>query len=181
MTVNELSVPEVKVIIPDVFGDNRGYLTVPFSQRDYEKLGIYFQLRQINQGFSNKIHTIRGLHYQQGEFAQAKLVSACNGAILSVAVDIRRNSPYFGKWCGEILSADNRKIMYIPRGFAHGYLTLDENVLMQYCVDNDFCADATRSVRFDDSDIGVKWIFEPDISTLSAKDAGAARLEDVYE
>ena len=179
MNVTALSIPEVKIITPDVLKDHRGHLAVPFSVNEYEALGISFNLRQINQGYSKKIYTIRGMHYQKGTHAQAKLISACNGTFFSVAVDIRRDSPYFGKWCGEVISFENQCVMYVPRGFAHGYLTLEADTLLQYCVDNDFCAEAAKSLRFDDETVGIDWMCAPDLSTLTKKDLEADYLEQV--
>ena len=107
-----------------------------------------FHVVQINQGYSRKKFTLRGLHYQEGEHSQAKLVSCLHGSIFNVAVDLRPGETY-GYAYGEILSFENQKQMYIPRGFAHGYLTLEDDTLMQWCVDNDFCAKAAKAVRYD--------------------------------
>lgn len=133
------------------FEDFRGWLSVPPDQE------IDFHVVQINQGYSRKKFTLRGLHYQEGEHSQAKLVSCLHGSIFNVAVDLRLGETY-GHAYGEILSFENQKQMYIPRGFAHGYLTLEDDTLMQWCVDNDFCAEAARAVRYD-SDFA--WQTEP--------------------
>ena len=109
------------------FEDFRGYLAVPYDQY------INFSVRQINQGFSKKAGTLRGLHFQDGEYAQAKLVSCLHGSIFNVAVDLRKGET-FGHAYSAVLSFENRKQMYIPRGFAHGYLTLEDDTLMQWCV-----------------------------------------------
>ena len=131
---------------------------------------------QINQGFSKKAGTLRGLHFQKGEHAQAKLVSCLHGSIFNVAVDLRPGDT-FGYAYGEILSFENQKQMLIPRGFAHGYLTLDDNTLMQWCVDNDFCAEAAKAVRFDDPDIKWQTVPWPKAEyILSEKDQRAERL-----
>ena len=124
------------------FEDFRGYLAVPYDQ------SINFTVRQINQGYSKKAFTLRGLHFQKGEHAQAKLVSCLRGSIFNVAVDLRPGETY-GHAYGEILSFENRKQVLIPRDFAHGYLTLEDDTLMQWCVDNDFCAEVARAVRYD--------------------------------
>lgn len=128
-----------RIIETKKFEDFRGWLSV--SAED-------FHVVQINQGYSKKKFTLRGLHYQEGEHAQAKLVSCLHGAIFNVAVDLRPGETY-GHTYGEVLSFENQKQMYIPRGFAHGYLTLEDDTLMQWCVDNDFCAEAARAVRYD--------------------------------
>lgn len=132
-------VDKPKIIETQRFEDFRGWMSVSAEG---------FHVVQINQGFSKKAGTLRGLHFQKGEHAQAKLVSCLHGSIFNVAVDLRPRD-IFGYAYGEILSFENQKQMYIPRGFAHGYLTLEENTLMQWCVDNDFCAEAAKAVRYD--------------------------------
>jgi len=112
-----------------IYEDFRGYLAVPYDQ------SINFTVRQINQGYSKKEFTLRGLHFQEGEYAQAKLVSCLHGSIFNVAVDLRPGQT-FGHAYSVVLSFENRKQMLIPRGFAHGYLTLEDDTLMQWCVDN---------------------------------------------
>ncbi len=179
MQVTSLCLPEVKIIAPEIHRDHRGYLAVPFSVNLYQQAGIAFSLRQINQGYSKKAYTIRGLHYQQPPHAQAKLISANHGSFFSVAVDIRKDSPTFGQWCGKVLSFENQKLMYIPRGFAHGYLTLEPDTVLQYCVDNDFCAPAAKALRFDDPAIGILWLVKPDETTLTEKDRNATLLQDL--
>ena len=125
------------------YEDIRGWLSVPVDR------SLDFDVIQINQGFSRKAYTLRGLHFQEEPYAQAKLVSCLHGAIFNVAVDIRRGET-FGYAYSDILSFENHKQMFIPRGFAHGYLTLEDDTLMQWCVDNDFCGEAARAVRYDD-------------------------------
>lgn len=157
------------ILTAPAFEDFRGYLAVPYDQ------SINFTVRQINQGYSKKAFTLRGMHFQEGEHAQAKLVSCLHGSIFNVAVDLRPGDT-FGYAYGEILSFENQKQMLIPRGFAHGYLTLEDNTLMQWCVDNDFCAEAARAVRYD-SDFA--WQTEPwpeGEYIVSEKDQRAERL-----
>lgn len=157
-----------------IFEDFRGYLSVPYDQ----SMGLDFQVKQINQGYSKRAFTLRGLHYQTGDAAQAKLVSCLRGSIFSVAVDLRSGDTS-GQAYSEILSWENRKMMYVPRGFAHGYLTLEDDTLMQWCVDNDFCAEAARAVRYDDPDMiwnGESWPKGDYI--MSDKDRNAMKLKD---
>ena len=157
------------------FEDFRGCLSVPYDQ----SLGLDFQVKQINQGYSKKAFTLRGLHYQAGDAAQAKLVSCLRGSIFSVAVDLRSGDTR-GQTYSEVLSWENRKMMYVPRGFAHGYLTLEDDTLMQWCVDNDFCAEAARAVRYDDPDMiwnGENWPKGDYI--MSDKDRNAMSLKDI--
>lgn len=151
------------------FEDFRGWLSV--SAED-------FHVVQINQGYSKKKFTLRGLHFQEGEHSQAKLVSCLRGSIFNVAVDLRSGET-FGYAYGEVLSFENQKQMLIPTGFAHGYLTLEDDPLMQWCVDNDFCSGAARAVRYDSVFI---WQTEPWSAgeyILSEKDKNAMTLQEV--
>ena len=148
------------------FEDFRGWLSVSAEG---------FHVVQINQGFSKKAGTLRGLHFQEGEHAQAKMVSCLHGSIFNVAVDLRPGDT-FGYAYGKILSFENQKQMLIPRGFAHGYLTLEDNTLMQWCVDNDFCAEAARAVRYD-ADFAWQTVPWPEGEYIvSEKDQRAERL-----
>lgn len=161
--------PEI-LTIPD-FEDFRGYLAVPYDK------SLNFNVRQINQGYSKKAFTLRGLHFQEGEHTQAKLVSCLHGSIFNVVVDLRPGET-FGHAYSEVLSFENRKQMLIPRGFAHGYLTLEDDTLMQWCVDNDFCSEAAKAVRYDSDFIweGEPW---PEAEyIISEKDRNAVRLEN---
>ena len=159
------------ILTATVFEDFRGYLAVPYDK------SINFNIRQINQGYSKKAYTLRGLHFQEGEYAQAKLVSCLHGSIFNVAVDLRPGET-FGHAYSEVLSFENRKQMLIPRGFAHGYLTLEDDTLMQWCVDNDFCSEAAKAVRYDSDFVweGESW---PEAEyIISEKDRNAVRLEN---
>ena len=154
------------------FEDFRGWLSVPVDR------SIDFRVVQINQGFSKKAGTLRGLHFQEGEHAQAKLVSCLHGSIFNVAVDLRPGDT-FGYAYSEILSFENQKQMLIPCGFAHGYLTLEDDTLMQWCVDNDFCGEAAKAARFDDPDIKWKTVPWPKAEyILSEKDKSAMCLKE---
>ena len=157
------------------YTDFRGWLSVPMDRE------IGFHVVQINQGYSKKAFTLRGLHYQDEPYSQAKIVSCLHGAIFSVAVDIRPGES-FGYAYGYVLSFENQKQMLIPRGFAHGYLTLEDDTLMQWCVDNHFCSGAARAIRYDDS--GLIWQTEPwpkGEYILSEKDKNAADLRRVTD
>ena len=161
-----------EIIETQRFEDFRGWLSVPVDK------SIDFHVVQINQGFSKKAGALRGMHFQEGEHAQAKLVSCLHGTIFNVAVDIRLGDT-FGYAYGEILSFENQKQMLIPRGFAHGYLTLEDNTLMQWCVDNNFCGESAHAVRFDDPDIKWQTISWPKTEyILSEKDKNAMSLKD---
>lgn len=159
------------ILTVPTFEDFRGYLAVPYDK------SINFNVRQINQGYSKKEFTLRGLHFQEGEHAQAKLVSCLRGSIFNVAVDLHPGET-FGHAYSAVLSFENRKQMLIPRGFAHGYLTLEDDTLMQWCVDNDFCGEAAKAVRYDSDFV---WEGEPwpeGAYIISEKDRNAVRLEN---
>lgn len=177
----------VKVFTEQRFVDGRGYTAV---QIDAEVLReLKFHIDQINQGLSLKSNTLRGLHFQAAPHSQAKLVSCVYGAIWSVAVDIRANSPDFGKYTAELLTGENGRLMYVPKGFAHGYLTIEDNTLVQWCTDGEFCPSAARAVRFDDKDIigvdgsrGIGWPIASDAELIiSDKDKNAMSLKSVKE
>ena len=159
------------IIETQCFEDFRGWLSVSAEG---------FHVVQINQGYSKKAFTLRGLHYQEGEYAQAKLVSCLHGSIFNVAVDIRPGDT-FGYAYGEILSFENQKQMLIPRGFAHGYLTLEDNTLMQWCVDNNFCAEAARAVRYDSDFIWQTESWPIMKYILSEKDKSAKSLQELVQ
>lgn len=165
----KLTKPEILTIT--AFEDFRGYLAVPYNQ------SINFTVRQINQGYSKKAFTLRGLHFQGGEHAQAKLVSCLHGSIFNVALDLRKGET-FGHAYSAVLSYENRKQMYIPRGFAHGYLTLEDDTLMQWCVDNDFCGEAAKAVRYDSDFVWEGESWPEGAYIISEKDRNAVRLEN---
>lgn len=159
-----------KIITTKCFEDFRGWLSVPLDKE------IDFHVVQINQGYSKKKFTLRGLHYQEGEYSQAKLISCLHGAIFNVAVDLRPGKTY-GHAYSEVLSFENKKQMYIPRGFAHGYLTLEDDTLMQWCVDNDFCAEAARAVKYDSDFIWENENWPAGKYIISEKDQNAMILD----
>jgi dTDP-4-dehydrorhamnose 3,5-epimerase len=175
--MSEMTVlPEIVVVEPKVFQDARGWFCESYSLRNFKPLGIDDVFVQDNHSFSVKKGVIRGLHYQRPPMDQSKLVSCTAGSVFDVAVDIRHGSPRYGKWFGVILSAENRKQLYIPRGFAHGFLTLEDDCEVQYKVDNYYSAEHDRGIRFDDKDIGIEWgVTEP---LLSDKDGKLPYLKD---
>ena len=136
MKVIETEIPGVLIIETDVFGDHRGYFTETYSKPKYEKLGITVDFVQDNMSFSGQKGTLRGLHWQNPPYAQSKLVSCTKGKVIDVAVDIRKGSPTYGKWVSVELSAENHRQFFIPQGFAHGFLTLTDDVEFRYKVDN---------------------------------------------
>ncbi|MDO4740630.1 MAG: dTDP-4-dehydrorhamnose 3,5-epimerase [Eubacteriales bacterium] len=174
----------VLIIEPQVFGDHRGYFMETYNEAKFREIGIENVFVQDNQSFTAQKGTLRGLHFQNDPAAQAKLVRCGRGAVLDVAVDLRKGSPNYGKWVAVELSAENKRMLFIPRGFAHGFLTLTDDVEFIYKVDNLYSKEHDRSVRFDDPAIGVEWGVEAPV--LSQKDIDAPLLKDsdcnfVYE
>ncbi len=163
----------------DVYSDVRGYTSVSLEIDSARKFGINFDVCQINHGYSYKANTMRGLHYQSFPYEQAKLVNCLRGSIYSVGVDLRKESDTFGQYVGEIISHENRKIMYIPKGFAHGYLTLEDDVLMQWCIDGEFKKEAACVLRYDDPDVGIEWPKLNDKLIISDKDIEGMELKRI--
>jgi dTDP-4-dehydrorhamnose 3,5-epimerase len=177
VNVIETSLPGVKIIEPKVFGDHRGWFMETYSDAKFEESGIDHKFVQDNQSFSAAKGTLRGLHYQLSPKAQTKLVRCTKGAIFDVAVDIRKGSPTYGKWIGIELSADNKKQLLIPQGFAHGFMTLTDDVEVQYKVDELYAPDCDRGIIWNDPAIAIEWPM--DITpVLSAKDEKAPLLVD---
>ena len=180
----ETKLPGVYIIEPVVHGDHRGYFMETYSTKTFSDIGIDTVFVQDNQSFTAQKGTLRGIHFQNDPMAQAKLVRVTKGAVLDVAVDLRKGSPTYKQWIGVELSAENKRMMYIPRGFGHGFVTLEDNVEFCYKVDNLYSRACDRGIRYNDPDIGVDWgVTEP---VLSAKDMNAPMLCDsdcnfVYE
>ena len=176
MKMVDTKLPDVKILEPDVFGDHRGWFMETWSQKKLAELGVNLTFVQDNQSFTAKRGTLRGIHFQNGEWSQAKLVRVVAGAVIDVAVDLRKGSPTYSQWVGVELSAENKRQLLIPRGFGHGFVTLTDDVEFVYKVDNDYNKKSDRSVRFDDPQIGVDWgVSDP---VLSDKDKNAPFLKD---
>ncbi|MDD7194671.1 MAG: dTDP-4-dehydrorhamnose 3,5-epimerase [Oscillospiraceae bacterium] len=176
MKLIQTEIDGVFEIEPKVFGDNRGWFYESYSKEEFSRLGIDADFVQDNRSFSEKKGTLRGLHCQTEPKAQAKLVSCTRGAILDVAVDIRRGSPTFMKWISVELTAENKKMLFIPKGCLHGFVALTDNVELSYKVDDFYSPENDRSIRFDDPEIGVEW--GVDAPVLSEKDKNAPLLAD---
>lgn len=151
------SIPDLYVIEPEVFGDERGWFYESWSEREFLNMGLSYHFVQDNQSYSKEKGTLRGLHFQKGEAAQAKLVRCLRGRVLDVAVDLRKASSTFLKWAAVELSEENKKMLLIPRGFAHGFLTLTEDVVFAYKADGFYQKEAEGCLRFDDEAIGIDW------------------------
>ncbi|MEG1393694.1 MAG: dTDP-4-dehydrorhamnose 3,5-epimerase [Christensenellaceae bacterium] len=176
MKVTKTKIEGLIVIEPDCFGDNRGWFMETYSKPKFEQIGIDCEFVQDNHSFSAVKGTLRGLHFQINPMAQSKLLRCTKGTVLDVAVDLRKNSPTYKKWHSVELSAENKKQFFMPKGFAHGFLTLTDDVEIQYKVDAVYSKECDRSIRFDDAELGVDWGIANPI--LSQKDLDAPLLCD---
>ena len=168
------------VIEPQIFGDHRGWFMESWSKKKFEEMDIDCEFLQDNHSFSAKKGTLRGLHFQKGEYSQAKLVRVLRGRVYDVAVDLRKSSSTFLKWYGTELNEENKKQMFIPRGFAHGFLTLTDDVEFAYKADNYYNKESEEAIRFDDEKVGVDWKladFGIEEVIVSDKDKTAPNLE----
>jgi len=179
MKVTETTLKDVYVIEPQVFGDKRGWFMESYSRKTLVPFGITNDFVQDNQSFSAHKGTLRGLHYQRNPMAQAKIVRCTRGAILDVAVDLRKGSPLYKKWVAVELSAENKKQLFVPRGFAHGFVTLTDDVEVQYKADNYYAPEYDGNIAYNDPDIGVDWGASEFI--LSEKDKNAPLLKERTE
>ncbi|WP_184224712.1 dTDP-4-dehydrorhamnose 3,5-epimerase [Paenochrobactrum gallinarii] len=178
LVVNELAISDVVEIIPDRFGDDRGYFSEVYNKGTLEAHNISLDFVQDNQSYSARKGVLRGLHYQLPPFAQDKLVRVLQGSILDVAVDIRRNSSSFGKWVAlEVTAAKGNQIL-VPKGFAHGFVTLEEHTVVAYKVSGYYSAECDRNIRYDDPELAIDWPNLDDELQLSAKDSAAPYLKD---
>ena len=171
MNYIKTEIPDVWVCEPKVFADARGYFMETWRASDFnEHIGHEVNFVQDNQSMSSR-GVLRGLHFQKGEFSQAKLVRVLQGTVVDVAVDLRQSSPTFGKYVMVELSAENKRHLFIPRGFAHGFQVLSETAVFTYKVDNIYAPQAECSIRYDDPKIGIAWpITNPQELLLSEKD-----------
>lgn len=171
MNYIKTEIPDVWVCEPKVFADARGYFMETWRAADFnEHIGHEVNFVQDNQSMSSR-GVLRGLHFQKGEFSQAKLVRVLQGTVVDVAVDLRQASPTFGKYVMVELSAENKRQLFIPRGFAHGFQVLSDTAVFTYKVDNIYAPQAECSIRYDDPKIGIAWpITSPQELLLSEKD-----------
>lgn len=166
------------IIVPRVFGDNRGYFFESFSLRDFEAHMGPVAFVQDNESLSERRGVLRGLHFQKGDQAQAKLLRVVQGSVLDVAVDIRPGSPTFGRHVSVVLSGENKRQFFIPRGFAHGFLVLEDHTIFQYKCDNYYAPEAEGSYRWNDPAFAIDWGISPEAVILSEKDARAPFFGD---
>ena len=167
----------VWIIQPKVFNDARGYCFEAWKKEEFEQHVGRVDFIQDNESKSS-YGVLRGLHYQKGDSSQAKLVRVIKGRVVDVAVDIRRNSPTFGKYVMVELSDENKRQFFIPRGFAHGFLVLSDEAVFTYKVDNPYAPQSEASIRYDDPDIAINWPIDAKDILTSAKDLNALSLKD---
>ena len=179
MNFEKTKLEGVVIITPDVFGDHRGFFMESWSEHKMEEAGLHYNFVQDNHSMSSVKGTLRGIHFQKGDKAQAKLVRCVKGAVLDVAVDLRHESPTYKQWVAVELSAENKKQLMIPRGFGHGFVTLTDEVEFLYKADNYYAPEADGGIRWNDPEIGVDWGVENPI--LSAKDEKNPFLKDLGE
>ncbi|MCE2950696.1 MAG: dTDP-4-dehydrorhamnose 3,5-epimerase [Alphaproteobacteria bacterium] len=177
MQITKLAIPEVLLLEPKVFKDDRGHFFESFNQRLFEDaVGHPVTFVQDNQSFS-KMGVLRGLHYQINPSAQGKLVRVLQGEVFDVAVDIRKGSPTFGQWVGALLSAENKHQLWIPEGFAHGFVTLSNTAEFYYKVTNYYSPAHERSLKWNDPSLSINWCYDG-VPLLAPKDAAAPLLSD---
>ena len=178
MNVIETAIPGVVIIEPRVFEDARGYFFESFNQREFEEKVGPICFVQDNESKSS-YGVVRGLHFQEGEHAQSKLVRVVKGAVLDVAVDIRKGSPTFGKWVSVELTEENHRQCFIPKGFAHGFSVLSEEVIFQYKCDYFYAPQSEGAIAWDDPDLNIDWRIPADKIILSAKDSKHPLLREL--
>jgi dTDP-4-dehydrorhamnose 3,5-epimerase len=168
-TFKKLGIPSVILIEPKVFPDARGYFAEVYKHSDFSQSGIPQPIAQINYSHSSK-NVLRGLHYQINPAPQGKLMQVIAGEIFDVAVDIRKGSPTYGKWIGEVLSRENLRILYVPEGFAHGFCVLSDTATITYYCTNVYSAENERGFRWDDLELKIEWpVTNPIISERDSR------------
>ena len=173
----DTKLPGVYIVEPQVFGDQRGYFMETYNKKAFEDIGITTEFVQDNQSYSAQKGILRGIHFQNAPYAQAKLVRVTRGAVMDVAVDLRKGSPTYKQWVAVELSAENKRMLFIPRGFGHGFKTLTDDVEFCYKVDHLYSKECDRGIRFNDPEIGVEW-GEVTEHLLSQKDTTSPMLKD---
>lgn len=177
MQIINTDIEDVKIIVPKVFGDDRGYFFESWNQDKYRQLGIDCNWVQDNESRS-RFGVLRGLHFQAAPYTQAKLVRVIEGAVLDVAVDIRKGSPTFGKHVAVELTGENKYQLFVPRGFAHGFVVLSENAVFAYKCDNTYMPSCERGIAFDDPALNIDWRGNLEKYILSDKDKRNPRLAE---
>lgn len=179
MIIEPLEISEVLLIRPRRFADDRGWFEETWNQKRLVEHGLDVQFVQDNQSMSKTIGTVRGLHFQAPPHAQAKLVRVAQGSVLDVAVDIRTGSPTYGRWVSAELSAENGAQLFVPRGFAHAFITREPDTVVCYKVDGFYDKASEGGIRFDDPDLSIDWGIAFEAAVLSEKDFALGRLADL--
>lgn len=179
MKIKETGIQGLLIVEPDVYGDSRGYFFEAFSRRKFEEAtGLVPDFVQDNESLST-YGVVRGLHYQKPPHAQAKLVRVARGRVLDVALDLRPDSPTFGKYAAVELSGENHRQLYIPKGFAHGFSVLSEEAVLQYKCDDYYAPECEAGIAWNDEELGIDWMVPEDKIILSAKDKLHPSLREI--
>ncbi|HBN49812.1 MULTISPECIES: dTDP-4-dehydrorhamnose 3,5-epimerase [Thalassospira] len=173
MKLELLEIPDIKLLYPKKFEDERGFFSETYNQKMFSEIGIDTKFVQDNQSLSRKVGVLRGLHFQKAPFAQDKLIRVIRGSILDVAVDIRVGSPTFGKNVFAEISSDKWNQIFVPVGFAHGFVTLEPDTEVHYKVSNTYAPETECSIRWDDPYLDIDWQIDPTKVTVSEKDSNA--------
>jgi len=178
MTIEKTAIEDLVIINPTVFEDSRGYFFEAYNQAKFQENGINYKFIQDNQSFSKR-GVVRGLHLQISPFAQAKLVRVLEGEILDVAVDLRKKSPTYGQHVSVVLSAENKKQLMVPHGFAHGFSVLSEKASVLYKVDQLYHKESERGIRYDDPTLAIDWQLDSNEVIVSDKDIILPSFKDI--
>jgi dTDP-4-dehydrorhamnose 3,5-epimerase len=176
MKVIDTSLLGLKIIEPDKFDDNRGYYLKSFEKKTFLEQGIDFNIVQVSHSSNQEKGTVRGMHFQTEPFSQGKLVLCVKGKVFDVALDLRKNSPTYGEWFGLELSEENKKVLYIPKGFAHGFQTLVDNTEFLYYISEPYSKEHESGVKWNDPVFNINWPLEPTV--ISDKDKNWPAFEN---
>jgi len=179
LSIKELEIPDVKLLMPKQHLDDRGYVTEIVHDRALQELGLAVRFVQENQSLSHRKHTVRGLHFQRPPQAQAKLVRVLRGAVFDVAVDLRLQSPTYGKHAATILSGDEVAQLFIPAGFAHGFCTLEDETVILYKMSHFYAPGSEGGLLWNDPDLGIAWPVTEEQAILSGRDEKLPRLKEL--
>lgn len=181
MEICQLRIPEVLLIKTKQHGDSRGFFSEVYNQQSFLEAGLDLHFVQDNHSFTASKNVIRGLHYQIDPFAQDKLVRVLSGSIMDIALDIRKGSPTFGDYVSKIISAENFEQILVPKGFAHGFITLENNTSVSYKVTNFYSPISDRGIRWNDSDLKIDWGANESDVLLSDKDSSQPFFRDIKD
>ncbi len=181
MKIEEVEIPGCFILRDEIFEDARGYFFESFNKKNFAKLtGLDIDFVQDNQSYSTK-NVLRGLHFQRGDHSQAKLVRVLKGSVLDIAVDLRKDSEHFGKYFGIELSAENRKQLFIPRGFAHGFVVLSESADFFYKCDNYYNKESECGLKYNDADVAIDWKIDTEHLIINEKDRNNFSLKELLQ